>query len=366
MIYGIFPEVKITPDQKLKFIDHVSNRFFASNMEINRIWLLFYPAKLLFLFVLCFNLLVTHASAQEASQRRDLSDLSVANLLAEEGDYSDFFVKLKQHPEFGRLSEKHRLDDPAKWTELRSRFVLNLVELQGSLTEAESMIEAKDRLSGLDGKMVSAEPVRERGRARREALVKQIDELKQMLRLIDEMENALAKVSPLIGKIHLENKAGQSLVGQVLFFDGEDLIIKRAEANYFRVPSEMLNYRTKLSLLNEVLSEWEELPGMNFDPYAEEGEDREELIAYDDARLYVKDSVQGVFSEARAELEDRFVPYAVQLDSAREVLSQVDRKDQEIHQAKMDRLEKASSLNQSRVETILWYESRIGVEMPSL
>ncbi|MFU8848511.1 MAG: hypothetical protein ACNA77_07320 [Opitutales bacterium] len=340
--------------------------FLLGGMEINRNWHFFYFARLLLLFVLGFNLLTVFASAQKGTGSADLTTLSVGKILVEGGDYTDFFVKLKLHPEFARLAEKHRLDDPAQWTILHSRFVLNLAELQGMLTQAKSMMEAKDRRSGLDGKMVSSESVRERGRARHEILVKQMDELRQMLRLIDEMESALAEVGPLVDKIDLENKAGQSLVGQVLFIDGEDLIIKRAEASYFRVPSAMLNYRTKLKLMTEIFSEWGELPGMKLDPYAEEGEDREELIAYDDARLFIKEPSQGVFSRQRNEGELSFVPYATQLESAREVLSQADRKDREIHQATVDALEKASALNQSRVETIQWYESRIGFELPSM
>lgn len=315
--------------------------------------------------MLALSLTGAFASAQESGQNSDLADVSIADIRGDEGEYSDFFVKMKEHSEFARLSGKHGLDDPAAWSTLRRRFVLNLEKLQESLDQAQSMIETKDQRSGLDDKLISAEAVRERGRAQQARVTQQMEEIRQMLRLMEEMESLLAEATPLTGQINIQNKSGQGVTAQILFVDGSDLIIKSAESAYFRVPADMLNHRTKLNILNEIFADWQELPQMKIDPYAEEGEDREELIAYNDSRLYIKDSVYGVYSRGRSEDERHFVPYANQLEATREVLSQADRKDKEIHQSEIEIIEQGRALNQTRLDTIQWYESRLSTEVPS-
>lgn len=305
------------------------------------------------------------ASAQESADKHELADLRLAGMLGDEGGYSDFFVKLKGHTEFARLSGKHGLDDPAAWKTLRRRFAVNLAELQDSLVEAQSMMETKDQRSGLDDKLISAEAVRERGRAQHARAVEQMEELRLMLRLMKEMEAVLAKATPLTSQTNIQNKSAQGVTAQVLFLDGSDLIIKSAASTYFRVPAEMLNHRTKLNILNEIFADWQELPRIKIDPYAEEGEDRVELIAYNDSRLYIKDSVYGVYSRARSDNERHFVPYATQLESIREALSQADRKDIEIQQSKLDAIEQGRELNQRRLDTIQWYQSRLATKVPS-
>lgn len=333
------------------------------SMDVKWHCLSYYPLRLITAFALVFSLIGVFVSAQESAQDTDLGDLSIAKMLGEEGEYSDFFANLKEHSEFARLNEKHGLDDPAVWSTLRKRFVLNLADLQGSLAQAQSMMEIEDHRSGLDGKLISAEAVRERGRVRNARVVQQMEELRQMLRLMDEMEAALAEAPPLTGQINMQNKSGQTVSAQLLLLDGSDLIIKSGEATYFRVSADMLNYRTKLNILNEILADWNKLPEMEIDPYAESDEDREELIAYDESRVYIREPSQGFFSKERSEID--FVPYTTQLKTAREALSQADRKDKEIHQNKIEIIEQGRALNQSRLRTIQWYESRLATELPS-
>lgn len=339
--------------------------FYIVNMDVNRHWLSYYRLRLISIFALAFGLTGAFTAAQKSVENPGLGDLRIAEMLGEKGEYSDFFVNLQEQPEFARLNEKHGLDDPAAWTTLRRRFVLNLVDLQGSLAQAQSTMAIEDKRSGLDGKLISAESTRERGRIRHAQVLQQMEELRQMLRLMEEMEAALADAAPLTRQIKIRNKSGQAITAQVLLVDGSDLIIKSAEASYFRVPAEMLNHRTKLKILNEIFGDWQELPEMKIDPYAEEGEDRDELVAYNESRLYIKESTNGVFFKNRSKDERHFVPYATQLESARAALSQADRKDHDGHKSKIELIEQARALNQSRMETIQWYESRLAAEVPS-
>lgn len=303
-------------------------------------------------------------AANEDSKSPSLSDLTVQKQIEEsDGSFSDLFVELKKHPHFLHLSQKHALDDPAGWPELRRRFVLKLAELQGQFSEAKSMMAARDSRSGLNDKVNSAEKTREKGRSLHDQLLRQMYEYRQMLRLIEEFETAFEALSAdgaLTDEISIENKAGQGFPGKVLFVDGNDLIVKRQGDEYFRVPSNLLSEKTKLMIINGAFSGWQELPGLELEL---DEKDVGELIAYSDSHLYINDSTKGVFSEPRSDDETVFVSLAALLESAREALAS-GTKEKNAIQAEVDELQQALLLNQSRLETIQWYESRLGIEIP--
>jgi|GEM_PF-2687707 hypothetical protein len=334
-------------------------------MNVFRFWLFFRFPRLASSLLLITCLAGAVADGEESEQSPGLSDITlVENLKNPVGGFSDLIVKLKKHPEFSRLCEKHGLDDPAVWAALRNRFVLNHASLQGYLSEAESMMEIKDRRSALDDKLISAEEIRAKGRDLRDQLAPQMDELREMLRLIDEMEAVLEEVSrdhALTGEISIENKSGQSIAGQVLLIDGKDLIVKRGEAGYFRVRSSMLSDRTKRQVMEEVFTEWPELPEIGADD-AFNDEDSGELIAYDESQLYLKNDSGEFFYEQRSDSFFSFMPYEQQLESAREAIAiKTNRKDPE--PSKVEILENALALNQSRLATIDWYEDRLGLKL---
>ncbi|PXA03918.1 hypothetical protein DDZ13_09775 [Coraliomargarita sinensis] len=305
-------------------------------------------------------------SANETPEQPQLSDLSVEKFAEKhDGKYTDLFISFKNQPDFRRLCRKHRLDDPAVWDTLRQRFVLNLAELQGRLSDAESMMATPDKKGGLNKKVISAEKTRTRGKELKDALVTQMDEMRQMIRLIDEFKLALNEMGPdqaLTGEIDIENQAGQGFAGQVLFIDGNDLLVKRGEGAYFRVPSKLLSENTRLAILNELVSDWEALPEMDQES---EVEDRNAgaLIAYDDSHLYIDDRFEGFVSQARAESEFTFVPYKKQVELLKEEAAENSR-NRDYYEQKMETLKNGYSTNQSRVEAIEWHESRLGVAFP--
>jgi len=315
------------------------------------------------LLTVCADVAAVTGEATEPSPA--LRDLSVAAVIEDAaGSYSDLFVKLKQHPEFLRLCEKHGMDDPARWATLRRRFVLNRINLQADLSAAESMMSITDKRSALDDRLISHEETRTKGRDLKDQLVKKIEELKQMLRLIDEMEAVMAAVSrehALTGEISIKSLAGPSIIGQVLLVDENDLIVKRGDDGYFRVPSSMLSASTKRQVIEAIITAWPELPEIGADE-AFNDEDAEALVAYDEAHLYLKDDAGELVTERRANKFFAFEPYQQQLESAREVTpTKPSRKNPE--PAKVKILEDALALNQSRLATIAWHEQRLGFEL---
>lgn len=294
-----------------------------------------------------------------------LSKLNVVEHLKEyEGGYSDLFDKLKENRDFQRVSRRHRIDDPALWPALEKRFVLKLAALQGDFKQAESMMQIKDRRGGLSNQVISAEKTREEGRQLRDRLDRQMEELRQMLRLMAEMEKVLKNVSrehALTDVITLANQENQAFRGQVLFIDGKDLIVKREDESYFRVPSKLLSEGTKLTIINQALSAWEELPGQELE--LESGETIG-LIAHNDSMFYVEHDPEGLVAMSRPEGEMVFASYAAQLEAAREALSAGDREEKEELEQLVSDLEAGISLNQSRISEIQWYEARLGTEVP--
>lgn len=280
-----------------------------------------------------------------------------------DGGYSDLFLKLKKQRDFQRLSRKHGLDDPATWPTLRKTIVLKLADLQGDFSQAESMMATEDRQGGLNNQVLSAEKTREKGRQLHARLAWQMDELRQMLRLIDEMKAVLEEVSrehALTEETDIENKAGQSFPGQVLLVDAKDLIVKSQADAYFRIPSKLLSENTRLTIFNQIFSRWEALPRQDL---AFKSGDTAKLIAYDDDKLYFE-SPEGAVSLARPDDEFALVTYAAQLEAAREALSGGTRAEKESLQAEVNELEAALSLNQSRIAEINWYEARLGIKVP--
>lgn len=222
------------------------------------------------------------------------------------------------------------------------------------------MLAARDRRSKLKGEMVSGEETREKGRRLRDQVTKQLDELTQMLRLIDEMEAALEELSQdhaLTGEMRIANKSGASFTGQVLLVDGDDLILKRKEAGYFRVPVERLGDDTKLRVMEEIFTAWDALPQVVDDQPMDDGE-AGRLLAYYGSHLYIKHSSEGYVREQRSDIDFSFVPYEQQLESAREAAA--DRTgDKDARENILQRLKEARALNQSRLKTIEWYEDRL-------
>lgn len=318
--------------------------------------------------VLLLLLLVLPGAGNARDESEEGSALSklkvVEHLKGYDGGYSDMFVKLKKHRDFQRLSRKHGIDDPAVWPTLRKRIALKLADLQGEFSQAESMMAAKDRQGGLNNKVVSAEKTREKGRRLHARLVWQMDELRQMLRLIDEMESVLENVSrehALTDEINIENKAGKSFPGQVLLIDGKDLIVKRGEVGYFRIPARLLSTDMKLEVINKVASPWQALPD-RAPAFVSEG--TVELVAFDDSRLYIKSSLEGLVTLTWPEDESILVSYAAELEAVREALAESEREEKEALQAEVSDLEAALRLNQSRANEIQWYASRLGVNVP--
>jgi len=314
-----------------------------------------------------FTVPLATTSAEADQSRAGFSGITVQDQLEKQGgDFSDIFLNLKQQqPAFRYLCRKHRLDDPAVWPTLQQRFVLNLAELQGQMSQAESMIATKDTRGGLNKEVISAEKTRAKGRNLKASLERRMDEMRQMLRLIEEFQTAFAELSAegaLTGQIELANKAGQSLTGQVLFMDGNDLVVKRADNSYFRIPAHLLSEATKLAIFEAIVGPWEELPGMAQDTGIAD-KNAGKLIAYSDTHLYIEDRFEGFVSVARSGSEFVFTPYAEQLEAAEATLAK-ENLDREAYRSLMETLRAGRSLNQSRVETIEWYESRLIMEIP--
>jgi hypothetical protein len=334
----------------------MSERYFMRSRSV-----FFSPA---FVFLLLF-FSVTAGAQEDRGVGSALRKLEVAGHLQKSGGgYTDMFLRLKDDRDFRGLARKHGIDDPAVWPSLRKRIVLQLADLQGDLGQAKSMMAVQDRRGGLENEVVSAEKTRAKGRQLRDRLVLQMDELRQTLRLMDEMESALQKVSrehALTGPITIENKAGQAFTGQALLIDGNDLIVKRGEAGYFRVPTALLNERTKYTVLDAVVADWEALPARTpeFD-----ADGNAVLVAFDDARLFVDVETEGLALVPQPEEENALVPYAAALEAAREALSAGDREERVALEEKVATLEAALKRNQSRLSKIDWYASRLGIDVP--
>jgi len=276
-----------------------------------------------------------------------------------------FALNLRQNRDFRRLSDKHRLDDPAVWSTLQKRFVLNIADLQDVLVDAKSMMAAKDSRSSLNNEVVSAENIRAKGRQLRAETLYKMEDMRHMLRLIDEFQAAFEKAAAdqaITGEISIENTAGQSFVGQVLFIDGKDLIVKRGEAAYFRVPAKLLSDETKLEILNEMTANWQALPEMSQEAEIED-KNAGELIAYSESHLYIDDRFEGLVGERRAKSEFTFVPYQEQMKQIREAATD-NRDERALLEEQAAKLKEGHLLNQSRIETIQWLESRLGLSFP--
>lgn len=319
------------------------------------------------ILVLSFFVSLTVSAAKgRAPEAPALSDLDVAKYLQDSGGgYADLFVKLKERDDFLRLCEKYKLDDPAAWSALRSRFLLKLSELQRQLGEAKSMMATPDARSGLSNEVVSSEKIRSKGSALYNKLSLEANEFQQSLRLIGEIGDVLEQVSleyALTADISLESKTGQSLMGQVLFVDGNDLIIKRQDAGYFRIPSHLLSESTKLNLMNLMFSSWEALPEMCQDDDVK-NLNSGELIAFSDTHLYIKDRFEGFVPQKRSDSQFVFVPYEEQIEAFK--AANLDKKKNRLErEAELETLQKALALNLERVETIAWYASRLEVTLP--
>jgi len=222
------------------------------------------------------------------------------------------------------------------------------------------MMETKDTRSGLDGRIISAESTRTAGRALYNKLSSEIIEMQHLLRLIDELKVVLERVASehaLSETVTLSSLTAQSLLGQVLLFDSNDLIVKRKDGGYFRIPARMLSESTKLNVLDSVFDQWSGLPHLVLDEQAIE-KNAGELVAYNENLLYIIDRFEGLVSENRAESQFTFEPY--------EDLIEVLKADDTRNADKADLLkdyEEALALNNLRVEAIAWYESRLGTEL---
>jgi hypothetical protein len=319
------------------------------------------------LLALFFVLSGVGSAAEKEAGASGLSELSVSKQLeAQGGDFSDLFVHMKAQPDFKRLSRKHGLDDPAVWPTLRQRFTLNLAELQGRMNEAESMIATRDSRGGLNDAVMSAEKTRAKGRRLKEVLDKQIEEVRQLLRLIEEFTVAFNEMGPeelLADEMELENKQGQSLTGQVLFVDGKDLIVRRKNAGYFRIPVNLLSEDTRMAILAQVYRSWDQLPELNLSPEAAD-KNAGELLAYSDAHLYIDDRFEGFVCVPRSNHAFTFTPYEERIESINEEAKSARSRDRAEREALLEELEEALRINQSRIDAIDWHQSRLGVEIP--
>lgn len=316
--------------------------------------------------LLCLLLALFHntiIAAEESKDRSGVSELSVKNQLAkQDGEFLDLFVNFKKNPRFRDYSREHRLDDPAVWSSLRRRFVLNIADLRGDLSTAEAMAATKDSRSSFTNQVVSSERTRAKGRLLKDKVSKEINNLRQMLRLIDEFEAAFEKAASeqaLTSEISIENEEGQSFPGQVLFLDGNDLIVRRAQVGYFRILAKLLSGSTKQEVMDQDLADWEALPEMNQDPGVKD-KNAGELIAYSDTHLYIEDRFEGLVSQLRSESDFIFTPYKELIKEAEE--ADIERRSD--REELLKRLQEGSSLNQSRVETIKLYESRLSLQIP--
>jgi hypothetical protein len=323
--------------------------------------------KLLLLFFSLVAVPLVATAAKTDARGSGLSELSVQKQLDKQGgDFSDLILNMKQQADFSRLCRKHRLDDPAVWPELRKRFVLNIAELQGQLNDAKSMMAARDTRGGLNNEVISAEKTREKGRQLRGVLVKRIDEMQQMVRLIDEFKAAFAEMSDeqaLTGEMSIENQAGQSFPGKVLFVDGNDLLVKRENVGYFRIPSKLLSEKAKMEVLESVYGSWERLPELVQDDEIKD-KNAGELIAYSDTQLYIDDRFEGFVSVPRSESAFIFTPYEERMKSIREEFESNPSRDKSEVQETVNKLKEGFETNQSRLKAIDWYESRLGIEIP--
>jgi len=302
---------------------------------------------------------------RKAEQDAGLSALTVGGVSELSlGSHNDYVQSLKaRSPEFSLLCEKHGLDDPAKWTMLRQRFVLNLASLQGELIQAESMIAIEDRRSALNGDLISSEETRVRGRAQRERVAQQMETLRQMLRLMDEMEAVLAAVSEghgLTGEMEFENLDGQSIRAQVLLVDGSDLMIQRGADGFFRLPIKLLHESTRRAVIEAMVTQWTALPELAADD-ALNADDYGELVAYDTDFLYFRQGAGGLEYERRPDSYFSFVPYEEQLEKLRESASGNSKRRRSAVPDAVAVVEQAQALNASRLSTIGWYEERLGL-----
>ncbi len=317
---------------------------------------------------LCFVFNGLAVAADDSAGGGKLADLKVAEHIQQHGgEFTDMFVNLKQHPGFARLSQRYNLDDPAAWPEVRRRLVLNHAQLQGNLDDAESMAAVTDRRSGLNQTVVSAEQTRARGRELKEQLSGRMETIRHAVRLIDEMDAVLENVSQqqaLTAQMRLENEAGQSFTAQVLLIDGNDLIVKGQEGGYFRVPAHQLSKETRLQIMQQVLAAWEALPDLSLDQEQEESDpDDRVLLAFGGEYVYLKQSDGRVVGERRSDSGFDFVPYSEQIESARESAARATQR-RGAEPSKVERLESAQALNQSRLDAIERYEARLGLQYP--
>lgn len=328
-----------------------------------------FPHSSLKLSIACVILFVL--LGQAASHARpgttatgSLSDFNISAYLEEVGGgYQDLFAKLNRHKVLSSLYAKHGLNDPAVWPALERRYTLRLAESSKQLTEAEAMIETKDRRSGLDGSIISAESVRAQGRALHDELSVEIAEMQQALRLINELKSVLQLVESehaLTNTITLSSVNAENMSGQVLLVDRNDLIVKHENGGYFRVPAEMLSQSTKLSVLDSIFSRWSALPHLVKDEEVAE-KNAGDLIAYSDDLLYIIDRYEGLVSEDRADSQFAFVPYdelidALKADDTRNAYKTADKT------AQLKDYEEGLALNNMRIKAIAWYESRLGTQ----
>lgn len=303
---------------------------------------------LLSLTLFAFSLACTTAKAATK-----MSDLNVDQLVQENGgDFTDFFEDLKQNRGFLVLCQRHNIDDPATWPELRRRFVLNLAELQETLSQAESMMAAQDRRGGLNNTVVSAEKTRAKGKEMYDRTVAQMEMLRNMLNLIDRLETVMLAVDEnysLTDEINIENTTGTGFPGKILFFDGRDIIVKRKDAGCYRVPKYVLSDATIEEVIDPVMSDWEELPALGIEDEEIEDQNAGDLIAYSDKYLYIDDRYEGMVAEKRRNSAFVFVPYEEQLENAEDELSE----------EAIQELNEAMETNKSRVADIEFYGSRL-------
>lgn len=179
---------------------------------------------------------------------RELKNFSVKETLTVRGyERDDMFVLLKQSSAFRKACSKYSLEDPATWEAVRSKVKLKNAQLEKDIEEAESMSKTRDTRSPMDGRVVSAANVRQRGKELYQKAQGEYDDNESILRIVGELESNLAKVkerSSLTDVFDIKNSSGQGFPGKVVMRDGDDAIIYKQGGGYFRVPMSALAEET--------------------------------------------------------------------------------------------------------------------------
>lgn len=175
--------------------------------------------------------------------------LDIAPIL-EEANYErdNLFAILKQNRIFATLVQKYRIDDPAKWSALRSRMGVRAIDALRTMQAAELMTQAKDTRSNLDGRLLSAEKTRKRGHEELRTSREKYRETQLVTDLLNQLQGKLKEVSEkkaLTGVFEIKNHSGKSFMGRIVMLDGESSIVQMESGAFFRVPMKVFAAETK-------------------------------------------------------------------------------------------------------------------------